>query len=128
MSLVARHLEENKISTVVVGSARDIVEECGVPRFLFTDFPLGNPCGKPWDKTMQRSIMDMALELLQSAWQPRTTIQAPFIWSEDEAWRKVFMHVSEERREEYKKAGEARRAEQAKVKEKLKKKDGDLTL
>ena len=127
MSLVARYLEENKIPTVVVGSARDIVEECGVPRFLFTDFPLGNPCGKPWDIKMQRSIMDMALELLQFAWQPRTTVQAPFIWSEDESWRKVFMHVSEERREEYIKAGEARRAEQARVKGKLKKKDGDLT-
>ena len=33
------------------------------------------------------------------------------------------MHVSEEQREAYKKAGEERRAEQAKVKEKLKKKD-----
>ncbi len=116
MSLVARHLEENKIPTVVVGSARDIVEECGVARFLFTDFPLGNPFGKPGDKKMQRSIMDMALELLQYARQPRTTVQAPFIWSEDETWRKVFMHVSKERLEVYKKAGEARRAEQAKVK------------
>ncbi len=65
----------------------------------------------------------MALELLQFARQPRTTVQAPFIWSEDEAWRTVFMHASEERREAYKKAGDARRAEQAKVKEKLKKKD-----
>jgi D-proline reductase (dithiol) PrdB len=116
VSLVARHLEENKIPTVVVGSARDIVEECGVARFLFTDFPLGNPCGKPWDKKMQRSIMDMALELLQYARQPRTTVQAPFIWSEDETWRHVFMHVSEEQRQAYKKAGEARRAEQAKAK------------
>ena len=71
---------------------------------------------------MQRFIMDMALELLQFAWHPRTTVQAPFIWSEDETWRKVFMHVSEEQREAYKKAGEARRAEQVKVKEKLKKK------
>jgi len=41
-------------------------------------------CGKPWDKKMQRSIMDMALELLQFVRQPRTTVQAPFIWSEDE--------------------------------------------
>ena len=114
MSLVARHLEENEIPTVVVGSARDIVEECGVARLLFTDFPLGNPFGKPWDKEMQRSIMDMALELLQSAWQPRTTVQAPFVWSEDDTWRNVFMHVSQERLEAYKKAGEARRAEQAK--------------
>jgi D-proline reductase (dithiol) PrdB len=120
VSLVARHLEKNKIPTVVVGSARDIVEECGVARFLFTDFPLGNPFGKPWDKEMQRSIMGMALDLLQSAWQPRTTIQAPFIWSEDDTWRQFFMHVSEDQREAYRKAGEIRRAEQAQVKKKLK--------
>jgi len=116
VSLVARYLEENNIATVVVGSARDVVEECGVPRFLFTDFPLGNPCGRPWDKEMQHAIMDMAIDLLQFAWQPRTTVQAPFIWSEDETWRTVFMNVSEERREEYKRAGEARRAAQAKAK------------
>ena len=120
MSLVARHLEENNIPTVVVGSARDIVEECGVARFLFTDFPLGNPFGKPWDKEMQRSIMDMALDLLISAWQPRTTVQTPFIWSEDDGWRDVFMHVSEEKRKAYKKAGEIRRAQQAQAREKLK--------
>ena len=33
------------------------------------------------------------------------------------------MHVSEEQQEAYKKAGKARRAEQTKVKEKLKKKN-----
>ena len=113
MSLVARYLEENHIPTVVIGSARDIVEECGVSRFLFTDFPLGNPCGKPWDKNMQRSIMNMALDLLQGAWQSRTTVQTPFIWSDDESWRKAFMHVAEEEREAFKKAGEIRRAAQA---------------
>ncbi len=116
MSLVARHREENKIPTVVVGSARDIVEECGVARFLFSDFPLGNPFGKPWDKEMQRSIMDMALSLLQYAWQGRTTVQTPFTWSEDETWRKTFMHVSKDQLEAYKKLGDARRDEQAKVK------------
>jgi D-proline reductase (dithiol) PrdB len=84
---------------------------------------LGNPCGKPWDKKMQRVIMDMALDLLEFAWQPRTTLQAPFAWSKDEAWREVFMHFSEEKREAYKKAGEARRVEQAKVKKEPGKKD-----
>ena len=47
VSLAARHLEANGIPTVVIGSARDIVEECGVARFLFSDFPLGNGAGKP---------------------------------------------------------------------------------
>ena len=65
MSLVARHLEEAGLPTVVMGSARDIVEECGVARFVFTDFPLGNPTGKPDDVAMQTSITGMALDLLE---------------------------------------------------------------
>ena len=42
VSLVARLLEENGIATVVMGCAKDIVEHVGVPRLLFSDFPLGN--------------------------------------------------------------------------------------
>ncbi len=57
MSLVARHLESEGISTVFIGSALDIVEECGVPRFFFVDLPLGNPCGKPWDVSMQQALI-----------------------------------------------------------------------
>jgi len=110
--LVSRHLEENGIPTVVMGSARDIVEECGVARFLFTDFPLGNPCGKPWDDQMQRSIIDMALDLIERAWAPRTTVQTPFQWS-DEDWRKNFMRVDESNREALAHAGEERRRLQA---------------
>ena len=50
ISLVARHLEANGISTVVMGCAKDIVEHAAVPRFLFSDFPLGNSAGKPHDR------------------------------------------------------------------------------
>ncbi len=115
MSLVARHLEENGLATVIVGSARDVVEECGVPRFLFTDFPLGNPCGKPWDVPMQQAIMTMALDLLESAWSPRTTIQTPFRWDNDD-WRDNFMRVDDGNREALAKEGEARRKFQAEMK------------
>ena len=48
-ALVARHLEANGIPTVVMGCAKDIVEHAAVPRFLFSDFPLGNSAGKPHD-------------------------------------------------------------------------------
>ncbi|MDX1374725.1 MAG: hypothetical protein R3357_04120 [Burkholderiales bacterium] len=89
MSLIARHLEENGIPTVVVGVARDIVETCGVARFLFVDFPLGSPCGEPGDVAQQRAIFEMALELLESARAPRTTRQAGFAWSKGEAWKKL---------------------------------------
>lgn len=96
MSLVARHLEAHGIPTVIIGSARDIVEECGVPRFLFTDFPLGNPCGRPGNTTMQRAIVTMALELFATARYPRTTLQAPFIWAETDEWRETYMQIPEE--------------------------------
>src|SRR5204862_6365439 len=37
VSLAARMLEENGISTIVMGCSKDIVEYVGVPRFLFSD-------------------------------------------------------------------------------------------
>ena len=117
MSLVARHLEAAGIPTVIVGSARDIVEECGVPRFLFVDFPLGNPCGKPWDVEMQYRITGGALELLERAWLPRTTVQRPEVWTRgevDEVWRERFLRVGDDNREALVAAGAARRAAQAK--------------
>lgn len=115
MSLVARHLEENGVSTVIMGSARDIVEECGVARFVFTDFPLGNPCGKPWDTEMQRSIVGIALDLLERAWMPRTTVQTPFRWGNDD-WRRAFMLVDDGNREALGREGEERRRLQAEAK------------
>jgi D-proline reductase (dithiol) PrdB len=91
VSLVARHLEANGIPTVVVGCARDIVEHCGVPRFLFSDFPLGNPCGRPFDVEMQHEILAMALDLLESARMPRTTVQTPFVWDSDHNWKQRYL-------------------------------------
>jgi hypothetical protein len=102
---------------VVIGSARDIIEELGVPRFAFTDFPLGNPCGKPWDKKMQHAIVGIALDLLSQAWMPRTTIQTPFFWDDDD-WRNSFMQVDDNNREALAREGEERRRLQAEVKKK----------
>ena len=113
MSLVSRYLEAHGIPTVVVGSARDIVEECGVARFVFNDFPLGNPYGKPEDRAMQQATLGHALDLLESARLPRTTVQTPFRWSEDESWRSVYARVDDGNREALRREGAARRALQA---------------
>jgi hypothetical protein len=115
VSLVARHLEENGLSAVIMGSARDIVEECGVARFVFTDFPLGNPCGKPGDIQMQRAIVGTALDLLERAWMPRTTVQTPFGWGNDD-WREAFMRVDDRNREQLAREGEERRRLQGEAK------------
>lgn len=91
MSLVSRHLEENGIPTVVVANARDIVEHCGVARLYFTDFPLGSPIGEPFNADMQRQVIAGALDLLESATEPRTTAEAPVKWTNGEGWKaKVF--------------------------------------
>ena len=36
---------------------------------------------------MQREIVGMALDLLENAEEPRTTIRAPFDWSKGERWK-----------------------------------------
>jgi hypothetical protein len=113
VSLVARHLESEGIPTVILGSARDIVEECGVPRFVFTDFPLGNPCGKPYDEPMQRAIVGYGLDLLETALAPRTTVQTPFTWDEIGEWRPNVMRIDESNAAALRRAGERRRARQA---------------
>jgi hypothetical protein len=87
VSLAARYLEDNGIPTVVFGCARDIVEHCGVPRFLFSDFPLGNPTGRPFDLDMQRHVLSLGLDLLVNATTPGTTVVAPYEWSADRSWK-----------------------------------------
>ena len=115
MSLTARSLEESGIATVIVGAARDIVEECGVPRFVFSDSPLGNPLGPPYDVDTQRATLDLAFGLLESATLPRTTVQAPHAWP-TEVWRHNYMLVDETTRAGLEASGAARRARQAEVK------------
>ncbi len=118
MSLGARHFEQAGIPTVVIGSARDIVEEAGVARFLFVDFPLGNPCGKPGDVEMQQAIVELAVDLLERAFVARTTVQAPFVWDEaDDDWRLRFMHVGDDNREALAEAGVERRRLQEETRE-----------
>ncbi len=91
VSLAARHLEANGIPTVVFGCARDIVEHCGVARFVFSDFPLGNPTGRPFDVASQRAVVGLGLDLLESATAPGTTVVNPHAWSPDSSWKdKIF--------------------------------------
>jgi hypothetical protein len=93
VSLIARHLEANGISTVVMGCARDIVEHCGVPRFLFSDFPLGNSAGRPHDPASQLTTLELALRLLETADRPRTTLQSPLRWSPTDDWKIDYSNV-----------------------------------
>jgi hypothetical protein len=94
VSLAARHLEANGIPTVIIGCAKDIVEYVGVPRLLFSDFPLGNPAGRPRDPQSQAFTLDLALRVLESAPAPRTTVQSPLRWSDDPAWKLDYSNIA----------------------------------
>ncbi len=93
LSLVARALEAAGISSVIMGCAKDIVEHVGVPRFLFSDFPLGNAAGKPGDPESQAATLELALRVLESAPAPRTTVQSPQRWSASHEWKLDYMNV-----------------------------------
>jgi hypothetical protein len=92
-SLVARHLEANGIATVVMGCAKDIVEHAAVPRFLFSDFPLGNSAGRPHDAASQAQTLELALRVLETAPGPRTTMQSPLRWSDDASWKLDYLNI-----------------------------------
>lgn len=93
VSLAARTLEENGIATVVMGCAKDIVEHVGVPRFLFSDFPLGNAAGRPADHASQAFTLDLAISLLEHAPAARTTVQSPLVWSSDPDWKLDYCNI-----------------------------------
>jgi len=94
VSLAARHLEANGIPTVIMGCAKDIVDYVGVPRFLFSDFPLGNPAGRPNDPQSQALTMELALRVLETAPAPRTTVQSPLRWSENTDWKLDYSNIA----------------------------------
>ena len=82
------------IATVIMGSAKDIVEYVGVPRLLFSDFPLGNSAGRPNDPASQDFTLALALELLEAAPAARTTVQSPLRWSTSTEWKLDYCNIA----------------------------------
>jgi D-proline reductase (dithiol) PrdB len=112
-SLTARYLESHGIPTVVMGCAKDIVETCGVPRFVFSDFPLGHAAARPHDPASQDTTLALALALLERAFAPRTTVQNPLRWAGAPEWKQGVLNPARLDPGELAR----RRAENARIKE-----------
>ena len=112
MGLVSRLLEANGIATVVMGSAIDIIAHCGVPRYLHSDLPLGNPCGVPFDSTMQEQILNQALLLLEEANSANSIVRSVAKWPGAPSWRDDYSKVDESNREALRLKGLQRRDQQ----------------
>jgi hypothetical protein len=100
VALAAHALEEAGIPTVVMGCAKDIVEHVGVPRLLFSNFPLGNGAGRPHDRESQIETARLAVSLLETAEGPRTTVQSPLEWVGEADWQKDYSNAALLSREE----------------------------
>ena len=94
VTLAARHLEADGIATTVMGCAKDIVEHAAAPRFLFSDFPLGNGAGRPHDLLSQELSLELALRLLEAAPGARTTLASPLRWSADPSWKEDYSSIA----------------------------------
>lgn len=112
MGLVSRLLEANGITTVVMGSAMDIIMNCGVPRYLHSDLPLGNPCGVPFDRIMQEEILNQAVSLLEDANTANTIVRSIAKWSGAPNWRDDYSKVDETNRAALQLKGQQRRDQQ----------------
>jgi len=93
VSLVARYLEAEGLPTVVFGCAKDIVERCRVARFYFSDFPLGNAVGKPFDRGSQDATVAGGIDLLRTATDPGRTVLNPQTWDTTDVWKRDFCSV-----------------------------------
>jgi hypothetical protein len=89
VGLVARHLEANGIPTVTFTCARDITEAVRPPRSVFVDYPLGSTCGRPFDPANQRAVILAGLRLLETGRTPGEIVDLPYVWSEDETWKRL---------------------------------------
>ncbi len=89
MSLIARVLEAGGIPTVTFSNARDITTSAGNPRLVFTNYPLGNCTGRPFDPENQRAILKAGFKLLETAQEPGTVVDTPYVWSTDTEWMRL---------------------------------------
>jgi hypothetical protein len=76
-------VEEAGIPTVLVSTGRDLSAQVKAPRTVFVNFPMGNPFGRPFDKSMQRAILLDALRALESVTEGGELIDLPYEWAED---------------------------------------------
>lgn len=94
----------------------DIIEYCGVSRYVHVDFPLGNPCGKPYDTEMQKEIAQQAIDFFEQASESNSILRLPYSWSDNQQWRDNYAAVTDENRESLMRQGEERRQQQSEAK------------
>jgi hypothetical protein len=83
VGLVARSLEEEGFSTVVLSMTPEFSREIGIPRVAAIEYPYGRPVGNCHDREGQRAVLLEALSVFTKAKKPNEIFHLPFTWPED---------------------------------------------
>lgn len=87
--MLARAIESEGISTVVVTMMPFWAERVGTPRALGVEFPFGHTLGIPDDAGQHFRVIRRALQVLGDATEPGTIEHFDEVWEGDEReWRK----------------------------------------
>jgi D-proline reductase (dithiol) PrdB len=78
--VVARILEDEGFSTVIVVTFREVAEIMRPPRAVYVRFPIGLTLGAPWAATQQRVVIQEALALLEEAREAGSLRVLPYKW------------------------------------------------
>ena len=93
MGLVARFLEAEGFSTVVLTVVPEFHRQTGMPRVAAIEYPFGRPVGDVGDRKGQHAVLQEALAVFEKAKSPGEVFNLPFSWPEDP--RKVKWHPPE---------------------------------
>ena len=83
MGLVARCLEENGFSTLVLTTTPEFNREIGFPRVAAIEYPYGRVVGAVNDVEGQQQVLTAALTVLETAEKPGQVVHLPFTWPEE---------------------------------------------
>jgi len=91
VSLVADHIESRGISTVSVGTARDIMMQVKAPRWVFVDYPMGRTFGRTHARRIHLKILADALRCVSMFQKGGQIIDLPYQWKDRPgiSWKKI---------------------------------------
>jgi D-proline reductase (dithiol) PrdB len=82
VGVVARILEAESLSTVMVVTFQEAAEAMRPPRALYVRFPIGLTLGAPGAASQQRVLVEDALTYLEQATEPGLLRTLPYRWLE----------------------------------------------
>ena len=89
MPVLARRIEAAGIPTVIVTMMPLTAVQLIAPRVVGVEFPFGHPFGRPGDREVQRTVLEIAVTVLAGAAEPVTRVDIDIEWPQPrgEAYR-----------------------------------------